>query len=129
MMSLEQKRAKDAWDKSASYGEQEINLAKGLPALIMNSGLMQTVAFLESKKDDHYKKVSNDLRQWLHCRFDSIPIPEEFHDFMVTLSSEIDSQTYQAMTSEAMAWLKWLRYLSAARTSYDSQQTTLEKQR
>ena len=117
MQSLEQRRAKDAWEKSKCYTENEVNVAKELPALIINSGLMQAVAFLESKKDSHYKTVGNHLRAWLTTQFS---IPSEFSDFMNCLLGDVDSQTYQAMTSEAMAWLKWLRYMAAAQRNLNS---------
>ena len=46
----EQLRAQDAWEKCADYSKEHVNIAKGLPALIMNSGLMQVLAFCQEKK-------------------------------------------------------------------------------
>ena len=48
-LTLEQRRAQDAWNCAGQYGEDHVNLAKGLPALIMSSGLMQVLAFLHEK--------------------------------------------------------------------------------
>ena len=49
-LTLEQQRAQDAWKKAdegiGRHGKDYVNDAKGLPALIMNSGLMQVMAFL-----------------------------------------------------------------------------------
>ena len=56
-VSLEQQRAADAWKQSKHKGKDYVNLAKGLSALIMNSGLMQVLAFLHEKggKQTHCK--------------------------------------------------------------------------
>jgi|SRR5579884_905634 len=114
--TLEQQRAQDAWDRSANYRKDHVNLAKGLPALIMNSGLMQVMAFLHEKgsKDSqrHCEQVAKDLRAWLHRRFGDIP--EDFEKFMQSLR-EADPRKYQDATAEALAWLKWLRQMAAAR--------------
>ncbi len=112
-LTLEQERAQHAWKKAQegviSKGSAYINLAKGLPALIMNSGLMQTMAFLEEKGKEH-ALLGKQLRAWLHERY---KIPEEFPAFMEHLL-EADPRTFQDINREAMAWLKWLRQLAAA---------------
>ena len=116
METLEQKRARDAWRKCEEYGSDHVNLAKSLPALIMNSGLMQVMAFLEEKgakeKQRHCRVLAEHLRAWLHDRFPDVP--SDFKGFMEKLMGT-DSRTYQAITTEAFAWLKWLRQMAAAR--------------
>ena len=42
--TLEQLRAADAWARAQGCSDEYQKLAKGLPALIMNSGLMQVLA-------------------------------------------------------------------------------------
>ena len=108
--TLEQKRAQDAWKKCENCGDDYAKLAKGLPALIMNSGLMQVMAFLHDKGGTH-EKLASHLRNWLERQCD---VPSDFKDFMETLlkSEPLD---YQAVTTEAFAWLKWLRQMAAAR--------------
>lgn len=128
-LTLEQQRAKDAWDKvteakkvlkKGDFGKYE-SLAKGLPALIMNSGLMQVLAFLrdkslnskgEIKLDDHHHWLGEQLRAWIHVRFSMIP--KDFEGCMNELMKS-DSRTYQMITAEALAWLKWLRQMASAR--------------
>jgi CRISPR-associated protein Cmr5 len=116
MKSLEQQRAQDAWDRCARYKKEHVNLAKGLPALVMNNGLMQVMAFLNDKgrnaSQRHCHDVARDMRSWISQRFQEVP--EEFEGFMEALMNA-DSRTYQAVTAEAFAWLKWLRQLAAAR--------------
>ena len=113
-MTLEQRRAEHAWKMAAegisAHGREYVNDAKGLPALIMNSGLMQVMAFLNQKKERH-ACLGNHLRMWLHVRFGT---PEDFRLFMEEMM-QVDSFRYQQITSEAFAWLRWLRQLAAAR--------------
>lgn len=110
MATLEQLRAKDAWDRSAPYVKDHVNAAKGLPALIMNSGLMQVLAFCEYK-GEHNKKVADDLRAWLSARFKK---KTDFSGFMNDLLIA-NPEEFQAITAEAFAWLRWLRQMAAAR--------------
>ncbi len=118
MQTLEQKRAKDAWERSGSgviaHGKDYVNLAKSLPALIMNSGLMQVMAFLQQKKGNSvHQRIACDLRKWLNRQFghDS---PAEFEGFMEAMLSA-SPRHYQNVTNEAFAWLRWLRQLASAR--------------
>jgi len=111
--TMEQKRAKHAWKKAQEgvekYDKGYVNDAKGLPALIMNSGLMQVMAFLESKEDRH-RLLGAHLRDWLHTSYKT---PKEFKGFMEEML-EVDSRLFQAINSEAFAWLRWLRQFAAA---------------
>jgi len=111
--TLEQQRAQHAWQVSAAYGKEHVNLAKGLPALIMNSGLMQVLAFCHAKGGAH-DKVATDLRSWLHQRQGSGQGTPSFEAFMEGLMKQSPAQ-YQALNAEAFAWLKWLRQMAAAR--------------
>lgn len=116
--TLEQKRAQDAWEKSAGYGEKHVKIAKGLPALIMNSGLMQVLAFM-NHKDDAHKKVAADLRTWLTRRITNANGDPGFEKFMEVLMKAKPAD-FRAINAEAFAWLKWLRQMAAARNQGDS---------
>lgn len=114
--TLEQSRAKDAWDRSEECSKEYMNLAKSLPALIMNSGLMQVMAFLHEKgsgkNSPHHRQMAEHLRKWLHSRFPKVcPDFEGFMQYMM----QADPQTYQDVTTEAFAWLRWMRQMAAAR--------------
>lgn len=113
MVTLEHKRAQDAWEKSAHYSDKHANFAKGLPALIMNSGLMQTLAFCHEKAGE-YEVIARDLRHWLNKRFNGADQDPGFEVFMQALM-QADPRTYQMITAEAFAWLKWLRQMASAR--------------
>lgn len=135
--TLEQSRAKDAWDRSEGCSKEYMNLAKSLPALIMNSGLMQVMAFLHEKdssknsrgrdgghrdpaflrekdsgKNSPHGQLGKHLREWLHSRFPKVG--SDFEGFMQYMM-QADPQTYQDVTAEAFAWLRWMRQMAAAR--------------
>lgn len=112
-MTLEQQRAQDAWKRAAAYDDKAVNAAKGLPGLIMNSGLMQVLAFCHQKQDAN-EKIAADLRAWLAGRFPAVFGATDFEPFMEALM-RAPPPDYQAITAEALAWLKWLRQMAAAR--------------
>ena len=119
METIEQRRAKHAWKKSHegvnNCGKGYVNLAKALPALIKNSGLMQVMAFLEDKKSsDAHCALAKHLRDWLHQRFRDDAL-DQYDGFMEAMLE--DSRRNQEMTAEAFAWLKWLRQMAAAQNS------------
>ena len=116
-LTLEQQRAADAWKRAeeglARHGKDYVNDAKGLPALIMNSGLMQVMAFLHEKGGRH-ETLAQHLRDWLAAQCGT---PKAFEAFMEHLFKMDDPRRFQAVTTEAFAWLKWLRQMAAARQS------------
>ncbi|MFA7097308.1 MAG: type III-B CRISPR module-associated protein Cmr5 [Gammaproteobacteria bacterium] len=118
-LTLEQRRAQDAWGKCESYSNKHALFAKGLPALIMNSGLMQVLAFCyekrEKKSQRHIEEVARDLRIWLQSCFPSLIKSAEFKPFMESLMEIENPRDYQAITAEALAWLRWMRQMAAAR--------------
>jgi len=112
-LTLEQQRAQDAWNQCASYEKEHVNIAKGLPALIMNSGLMQVMAFCHEKGKAN-ELVATHLRMWLNLRFYGLARDPGFEPFMQSLL-RAQPADYQAITTEAYAWLRWMRQMSSAR--------------
>jgi CRISPR-associated protein Cmr5 len=114
-LTLEQQRAQDAWNKAGEgitrHGKDYVNDAKGLPALIMNSGLMQVMAYLHDKGGRH-EALAQHLRDWLAIQCKT---PHDFEGFMKCLFEMTDARAFQAITAEAFAWLKWLRQMASAR--------------
>lgn len=117
--TLEQQRAADAWRCAEGCTKDYTKLAKGLPALIMNSGLMQTLAFLEEKgrkeRNGHHAQLSEHLRCWLAARFprEIGQKKREFTPFMQALMAA-KPQAFQQITAEALAWLRWVRQIAPA---------------
>ena len=113
MATLEQQRAQDAWEKCANYTKEHVNIAKGLPALIINSGLMQVLAFCHEKGGAN-EQVASHLRTWLGKRFNGVDRDPGFELLMQALMNARPGD-YQAITAEAFAWLRWMRQMAAAR--------------
>ena len=118
--TLEQQRAQDAWSKCERYLKKHVNVAKGLPALIMNSGLMQVLAFCHEKGQKESGRENEDvashLRTWLQNRFPQLIQNSDFASFMEALMKAKPAD-YQAITAEAFAWLRWMRQMAAARVA------------
>lgn len=118
-LPLEQQRAQDAWACAEKAKQQlgigydkYVDLAKSVPALIMNSGLMQVLAFSHEKGGAN-EAVAQHLRTWLQGQFSRLK-SSDFEPFMKELM-HTNPRDYQAITAEAFAWLKWLRQMAAAR--------------
>lgn len=111
-------RAADAWEKSRHCSDEYMKLAKGLPALIMNSGLMQVMAFLQEKgakaSQHHCVDLAQHLRGWLRRRFPRTIPDDRFEPFMEALMQKASPRDYQDITTEAFAWLRWMRQMAAA---------------
>lgn len=116
-LTLEQLRAQDAWNQCAAYTKEHVNIAKGLPALIMNSGLMQVLAFCHEKGKAN-EEVATHLRTWLNLRFNGVGRDPGFELFMQSLLKAKPAD-YQAITTEAFAWLRWMRQMSSARVKQE----------
>lgn len=118
-LTLEQLRAQHAWQcVSGGVRKDYVNVAKALPALIMNSGLLQVLAFLNEKGGVH-DQLAASLRAWLWSRRSGgKPMAQDpgFKPFMETLIRATPAE-FQATTAEAFAWLKWLRQFAAAAES------------
>lgn len=112
-LTLEQQRAQDTWTKCADYEKEHVNVAKGLPALIMNSGLMQVLAFCHEKGGAN-ELVARHLRTWLSKRFNGVDHDPGF-DLLMQSLMKAGPGDYQAITAEAFAWLRWMRQMAAAR--------------
>ncbi len=109
METLEQKRARYAWqcvlERRDIYSQRGI--VKGLPLLLFNGGLIQSLAYLHSKEE--YKAIGDDVIKWLHKRFpQDISSDSDYSRFMEQIT-KLDSPTFQLVTQEAVALLKWLR--------------------
>jgi CRISPR-associated protein Cmr5 len=125
--SLDQERAKRAWiavqRAREALGDSEFgtyrNVAKSAPALIMNSGLMPTLAFYRGKS----KQKSAGAARTVEGRFlddllaavvagmstSSALASSEFPAVMEHLHG-VDGQEYMRWTREALAYLTWLRH-------------------
>lgn len=123
-MTLEQKRSQAAWAMSqegiALAAGEYTNLAKAAPALIMNNGLMQTLAFYQDKNKQHHQVLAGQLRRWLIYREspnsgDELKLPTDpgFATLMQALLNA-KSTKYRQATEESLLLLRWIRQFAAA---------------
>ena len=114
--TLDQKRAALAWQYActgiAQHGKEYKNLAKGAPALIMSSGLMQTLAFYNGK-GKAAQQLLDDLIRGLSNRLAGQDLKAGqggmlFQKFMEMLLAS-GSRDYMRYTDEALELLKWIR--------------------
>lgn len=114
--TLDQKRAALAWQYAtagmAQHGKEYKGLAKGAPALIMNSGLMPTLAFYNGK-GNAARQLLDDLLRGLSQRLAGRELKAGqggavFPQFMEVLQ-KCESREYLRYTDEALELLKWIR--------------------
>lgn len=113
-ISLDQKRAAYTWQCVQGCDGDYTNLAKAAPALIMNNGLMQALAFYQSKGKPHQLALSKHIREWLKARFPKHFAGDNYAEIMQGLFGCEDPQFYQQATDEALALLRWIRQFAAA---------------
>ncbi len=116
-VNKDQERAAYAWNcvrtvnnKFSDYK----NLAKSAPALIVSNGLMQTLAFFESKKkDEHYKALNKHVIGWVSKQVYGDE-NGNFNDLIDKLANESSMPRYMMATQEALEVLKWIRHFAPA---------------
>lgn len=115
MRSLEQERAKFAWERIAEVkqldgGKQKDyrSYVRRLPSIILMSGLSNALAFYKSKKGMHLE-VYKHLNKWFHS--EACPMAEEVEkeDLLTWLIEEADSLQAFRATEETLFLLGWLK--------------------
>jgi CRISPR-associated protein Cmr5 len=132
--TLDQQRAEYAWRQVQQVAEQRIveeytGLAKGAPGLIMGSGLMQSLAFLQAKSDKHqHRELLAHITHWLGKTLGGTPItaqdrfpPEPAADFTNVMAAlhHAPSSLYRRATEESLALLRWIRQFADARKAME----------
>ena len=111
--SLDQQRAAYAWKKVQGYDSDYTKLAKGAPALIMNNGLMQTLAFYAYKDKNHHRALNQHLIDWLATYLTGKEVSNLPFKAMMDALQNADSQKYRKATEETLALLRWIRQFAA----------------
>jgi len=114
--SLEQERAKAAWEKVSAkrqktdQAEKYGQLAKGAAADIQSNGLGQTLAFWRAKGEAHHEALLKDVSEWVKGQL-------KFDQKLTLLDWIIQKATtdeYRRATAEAMAFLAWVKRFAEA---------------
>ncbi len=106
MINREQIRARNALKegiKSKGSGEEGGDALSGFPALVMNNGLLATLAFSEQKKGGYIaicKAIEAHLKE-----IGLVPA----NTALLAHLTESDSATLRLCTAEALAYLNYLR--------------------
>ena len=117
---LEQKRAKLAWDfiqeiKNMHNNDQKDfkSAIRKLPAMLLTSGLGQTVAFHLSKGKDkpHYKIIEN-VAKALEKLTKIYDIGDA--DSFIKKISNCNHETYIILANEALKYITWLKRFAEA---------------
>jgi len=131
--TMDQKRAEYAWERVQEAAQNRIiddytREAKGAPALIMNSGLMQCLAFLCAKDKPQHLALLRHLCRWLGrnlggtplARGNSFPL-EQVADFATVMAAlyTAPSFVYLRATDETLALLRWIRQFADARKAME----------
>lgn len=103
------RKVKEAINKLEKKGEYKSYVAK-LPSMILNSGLGQTLAFVNSKKREvyAYNIIYQQLMDYLKSECTSrirMPQDKDLLEWVISCSSS----QYRYITSEILAFLNWLR--------------------
>lgn len=113
----DQERASAAWEATPDEPDDEyVSLVRGAGASIMTMGLGQTLAFYQAKGEKHHEQLANALAAWLISKSS----PSEADATGTTLMEDIteqDSRWYRRQTSEALAYLTWLKRFAEANHS------------
>lgn len=132
--TLDQQRAKYAWTHVNQVAQQNIlrdytSLVKGVPVLVMGSGLMQTLAFLRAKDKPQHLALLEHLCCWLGRTLGGTPVtgserfpPEAAANFATVMAvlHAAPSSLYLRATDETLALLRWLRQFADARKSMEA---------
>jgi CRISPR-associated protein Cmr5 len=121
--TLEQKRAEQAWEcvqkvtkKSQEFKKKYGSLARKVPMLVLTNGLGQTLAFLKAKgKNDsanEHTVLFRHLSDWVLSQV--APSATASNGYLLQWVLENDSVAYRRATTEALAFLTWLKRFAEA---------------
>lgn len=137
-LSLDQERAKIAWEKVAdvkangknakgqSYADKYGSLARSAPADILSFGLGQTLAFWRARgyENGHMKDGGNehahllkDVDQWVSSQLSKQPaIAQNMQnlELLKWITDKASTSQYRLATTEAIAFLTWLKRFAEA---------------
>ena len=110
---LEQGRAKHAFDaatEAAKNADKEDykSYTKKVPMLIKTNGLGATVAFMQAK-GKAYQTILNNLENWLKQDVKFSAIYDKIEGTLVNKIISCNTNEYRALTTEALAYLGWLK--------------------
>jgi len=125
MRTREQIRSEFALGEVKEFEESDVNFIVGIPTMIINNGLGQTLAFLLSKKQDDSKEkfdkhifCYNIIRDWLTDKVygvDGLRGEEIKNDreFLKNIA-KLDIRNYTDAQSETIEFFSWVKRYARA---------------
>jgi len=121
--TLEQERAQQAWacvqevtNKPQEFKKKYGSLARKVPMLVLTNGLGQTLAFLKAKGKndpaDEHTVLFRHLSSWVLSQVTSSTTASNGDLLQWVLQN--DSAAYRRATTEALAFLAWLKRFAEA---------------
>ncbi len=121
--TLEQERAQKAWacvqevtSQSQDFKKKYGSLARKVPMLVLTNGLGQTLAFLKAKGKndpaDEHTKLLHHLSKWVLSQV--APDTTASNGDLLQWVLDNDSAAYRWATTEALAFLTWLKRFAEA---------------
>ncbi len=123
--TTEQERAAQSWTDitsvQAGYAKQYGSLVRKVPMLVLTNGLAATMAFLLAKgrsasgppsaENQAHKAAYDHISGWVMRRMQPNATPAD--DIMAWIRQQ-DSIAYRRATTEALAYLNWLKRFAEA---------------
>lgn len=125
MRTREQIRSEFALGEVKEFEESDVNFIVGIPTMIINNGLGQTLAFLLSKKQadskekfDKYFFCFNAIKEWLTDKeygVNGLRGEEIQNDKEIFLKiAKLDMLKYTNAQSEAIEFFSWIKRYARA---------------
>ena len=120
VQTLEQERANFAWTKVQNLiSKKDLhqkafkNVAKAAPAMVMNNGLMQALAFYQSRKEGEPEHLVCLILTWL-AQQKILKIADGSFKAGMEALHQSSSAAYLRATEEALEILRWIRQFANA---------------
>ena len=111
----EQERAKMAWNLVSEIADKErkdySSLVQGFPVMVLTNGLGQALAFLRAKNKGEHKHLYDHLQCWLEK---NVPWTDKQGNELIEWVISESSEKYRIATTEALAFLNWLKRFAKA---------------
>lgn len=132
MTNLEQIRAASAFAKASDVAKPNgkikardyLSLARSLPAMFQNNGLLATWAFLLSKDEKHHEAILDALLKHLQSHFrhknlvfttiEPLTPSQAFTEHWIHPQRKLNGEQLMALTAEAIAFSGWLKRAAEA---------------
>ncbi|MBO6102864.1 MAG: hypothetical protein J6P03_06385 [Opitutales bacterium] len=111
MKNLNIIRAKSAFSAAQDTycGKNGGELAKKLPPRIMNSGLIQALAFASASENENEIKLYEKIKEYLQSKDVAVLDPNDKKRSLLEIMLDSDSRKVALATRETLAWLSFFR--------------------